>query len=180
MTKTTWLVVVLAILAGLAASRPALAAPQHDFLTQTEADRIRDAQSANESVKLFLDFAGDRLRRFEHELHFSRPAPRRADYLNDLLDAFDACVNAASDRIGDAMSHGEDVRKGIEDMKKRGADFENELKKIKAEGTELKLYRDSLDDAMDDLEGDIQDAVKAEKQLALNPPRGKSHHEERL
>lgn len=177
--KTFCAAIALAMLGVMAAPRPAAAASQHDFLTQTEADRIRDAETANERVSLFLDFAADRLRRFEHELQFSTPAPRRNDFLNDLMNAFDACVNAASDRIDDGMGHGEDVRKGIEDMKKRGADLEAELKKIKAQGKDLKVYQDSLSDAMGDLKDDIQDAEKAGKQLALNPPVVKPHHEER-
>ena len=57
---TKWLFSFV-LAATLAAPAAALARPpQRDFLTQTEADKIRDAESANERVKLFLDFAAGR------------------------------------------------------------------------------------------------------------------------
>jgi hypothetical protein len=186
-TTKTWLSLVLA--AALAAPAASLAAPpsspaaarppQRDFLTQTEADKIRDAYTANDRIQLFLDFAADRLRRFQHELHMTGAGPRRADFLNDILNAFTACVDEASGRIDDAIHHGEDVRKGIKDMRKRAPELLAELKKIKAEGLDLKLYQDSLNDAMSDLQDAIKDAEKAEKQFELNPPRRKPHAGER-
>lgn len=176
-----WLSFVLA--ATLAAPAAALAEPvsaltrppQRDFLTQTEADKIRDAESANERIKLFLDFAADRLRRFKQELKMQGTGPRWADFLNDILGAFSACVDDASGRIDDAISHGEDVRKGIKDVKKRVPEFLKELQQIKAQGVKLKLYQDTLDDAVDDLHYVLKDADKAEKQLRMNPPKKKPH-----
>jgi hypothetical protein len=161
--------------AALAATSAAEAArpPQHDFLTQTEADKIRDAESANERVTLFLDFAADRLRRFHHELEITGAGPRQADFLNDLLNAFTACIDEASGRIDDAIHHGEDVRKGIKDMRKRAPEFAADLKKLKAGGKNRKLYQDALDDALDDLQYAIKDAEKAQKRLELNPPQRK-------
>jgi hypothetical protein len=173
-TAKWWLSFLLA--ATLAAPAAAFARPpQRDFLTQTEADKIRDAESANERIKLFLDFAGDRLFRFKRELKLQGRGPRWADFLNDLLDSFSSCVDAATNRISDAISQGEDVRAGIDDVKKRVPGFLADLEKIKKEGVDLKLYQDTLNDTIDDMHEDIKSAEKAEKQLQTNPPKPKPH-----
>lgn len=175
MTAKWWLSFLLAGM--LAAPAAALARPpQRDFLTQTEADKIRDAESANDRIKLFLDFAADRLYRFQRELQMKGAGPRWADFLNDLLDSYSSCVDAASDRIRDAISQGEDVRAGIQDVKKRVPEFIGQLEKIKKQGVELKLYEDTLKDTIDDMHEDIKSADKAEKQLQMNPPKPKPHH----
>ena len=59
--------------AALATARQAQA-PQKDYLTALEADKIRDAETTNERIKLFMRFADDRLKKFQYELeHPSRP-----------------------------------------------------------------------------------------------------------
>ncbi|HVB34064.1 MAG TPA: hypothetical protein VNJ52_06810 [Patescibacteria group bacterium] len=168
-----WIALLLAV--ALAAPLAAFARPaqQQDFLTQNEADQIRNADSADARIGLFLDFAADRLQRFEHELQIKSTGPLRADFLNDLLDSFSACVDEASSRVDDAVNNGVDVRKGIRDIRKRVPRFLAELKKIKAKGTELKIYQDSLDDAAADLHDDLRDAKKAEKKLQFNSPAPK-------
>lgn len=168
-----WLAFLLA--ATLAAPAALARPPQRDFLTQTEADKIRDAESANERIKLFLDFAGDRLFRFKRELQMKGEGPHWADFLNDLLDSFSSCVDSASDRINDAISHGEDVQAGIKDVKTRVPQFTDDLEKIKKQGVDLKLYQDTLNDTIDDLHYVIKNADKAEKQLQTNPPKQKPH-----
>jgi hypothetical protein len=160
--------------ATASAARLPAGSPQGDYLTHTEADKIRDAESPNERIKLFLDFAADRLQRFNRELHMKDTGPRRADFLNSLMDAFDSCVNEASSRIDNAVSNGNDVRDGIKDMEQRGADFMTALEKIKKENLDLSQYRDALEDAMGDLRDDIKDAKKEEHRLNFNAPR--RHH----
>jgi hypothetical protein len=160
----------LVLAAALAGPAAPVARAQQDYLTQTEADKVRDAQTANERVKLFLDFAADRLRRFKHELGMKGTGPRRADFLNSLLDAFTDCVDEASSRIDDAISNGKDVRKGIKDMQKRAPEFLAELKKIQSSGVDTKPFHFALVDAISDVQDDIKDAANAKKRLELNPP----------
>lgn len=171
--------VILLVAAALSAPVTALARPQqHDYLTQSEAEQIRDADSANARVGLFLNFAADRLRRFQQELQMKGSGPLRADFLSDLLDSFSACVDEASSRIDDAIDDGEDVRGGIQDIRKRVPQFLIELQKIKAKGVDLKLYQDSLSDAASDLRDDLRDVEKAEKKLQFNLPSPKPHGRE--
>lgn len=153
---------------------PALAGQaQQDFLTRTESEEIRDADSSNARISLFLEFAADRLQRFEHELQVKSTGPLRSDFLNDLLDSFTSCVDEASDRVGDAMSSGEDPSAGIKDIQKRVPQFLAELKKIQAKGIDSKQYRDSLSDAQADLRDDLQEVAKDAKQLQFNSPNKK-------
>lgn len=172
---------LLLLAAALVVPAKAFARPQQsDFLTQTEAEKVRNADSPNARIGLFLDFAADRLRRFEHELQMKETGPLRVDFLNDLLDSFSSCVDEASGRVDGAMNNGKDVRAGIRDFNKRVPEFLAELKKIKAKGINLKLYKDSLDDAASDLRYDLRDVKKDEKQLQFNSPgarpRGREGH----
>jgi hypothetical protein len=42
--------------------------PQKDYLSETEADKIRDAVTPPERIKLYISFADDRLKKFQYEL----------------------------------------------------------------------------------------------------------------
>ena len=42
--------------------------PEKDYLTNIEADKIRDAETPNERIKLFIMFADDRIKKFQYEL----------------------------------------------------------------------------------------------------------------
>jgi hypothetical protein len=172
MSARSWMALALAALLAVPAAawaRPA----QQDYLTETEADKIRNAASTNERIGLFLDFAADRLQRFEQELQMKGTGPLRADFLNDLLDSFSACVDEAASRIDGGVNNGEDVRAGIQDARKRIPGFLAELKKIQAKNTNGSLYRDALSDAQSDLQDDLSDVEKDAKQLNFNSPVGK-------
>ena len=76
---------------------PGEAPPQKDYLTAVEADKIRDAETTNERIKLFLSFADDRVKKFQYEIEHPS-ANRHADMLNSLLNAYVGCVDDAADR----------------------------------------------------------------------------------
>ena len=59
-----------------------------DYLTDAEGDRIRDAVTPPERMKLFVIFADDRLKKFQYELTRTVPEGRRAEILNGLLNAY--------------------------------------------------------------------------------------------
>ena len=44
-----------------------------DYLTDSESDRIRDADTPAERIKLYISFAEDRLKKFEYEIHRTAP-----------------------------------------------------------------------------------------------------------
>ena len=66
----------------LFAGRSAIAQQeQKDYLSSLEADKIRDAETTNDRVKLFLTFADDRLKKFQYELEHPS-GTRHIDMLN--------------------------------------------------------------------------------------------------
>ena len=86
---------------------------QKDYLSALEADKIRDAETVNERIKLFLTFADDRLKKFQYEL--DHPSTNRhGDMLNGLLNAYAGCVDDAADLIQLGIEKQDNIRQGID------------------------------------------------------------------
>ncbi len=145
---------------------------QKDYLTALEADKIRDAETSNERVKLFLTFAGDRLKKFQYELEHPSPS-RHADMLNSLLNAYMGCVDDAADLIQLGIEKQENIRQGIDLMASRTKEFMAILEKLSADGPERELYKANLDDALEGTRDAMNDAEKAKKKVAPPPLRRK-------
>jgi hypothetical protein len=169
--RSTHLLIVGAILLAGFLSAAAAAPPQKkDYLSSLEADKIRDALDNNQRIKLFLDFAADRLKKFQYEL--DHPSPRgHADMLNSLLNAYVGCVDDAADRIQEGVEHQENIHVGINLLIKRGGEFLPILEKLAAEGPESQLYKETLDDAIEGTHDAIHDAESALKEVAPPPVR---------
>src|SRR5258708_16682463 len=79
------LLITLVLAGTIRAAKPRAAAQEKkDYLSELEADKIRDAETTNERIKLFLAFAADRLKKFQYELpHPSQRAhpPEMFNYL---------------------------------------------------------------------------------------------------
>ncbi len=159
---------------GVSAYGRSAAVQNQDYLTHDEADKIRDAYTSNARIKLFLDFAADRIARFERERTLKNPGPRQTGFLNNLLDAFSSCVDEAQGYIDDALTNGHDVRVGIQDFQKRVPDFFSRLEKIRSSGADIAPYHYALGDAIADMREDLQDVAKVKKQLELHfaKPKG--------
>src|SRR5215470_3389980 len=97
--KHSWRIfALLTFLSTFSSAAPSRAAQDKDYLTALEADKIRDAETTNERIKLFLTFAEDRLKKFQYEL--DHPSQNRhADMLNYLLNSYVGCVDDASDLL---------------------------------------------------------------------------------
>ncbi len=165
----------LAVLA-LAAFRPIQArsivqVPNQDYLTETEAARIRDAENTNERIHLFLEFAADRLHRFQQQLTLPHPGPRHADILRDLLEAFASCMDDAAGRVADGRDRGEDVRRGAAELKKRAGEFLNLLEKLRRTAPQGAPYADALEDAVDAVQQALQTAEAPSRARHRNPGR---------
>jgi len=167
--------VFLAACCLLAASRPAHArqATQKDYLSNLEADKIRDAESVNERIRLFLTFADDRLKKFQYELEHPS-SNRHADMLNSLLNAYVGCVDDAADLIQLGIEKQDNIRQGVDLMATRTKDFLVILEKLSAEGAEREIYKDNLDDAIEGTRDALNDAEKAKKKVAPPPVRRKN------
>jgi hypothetical protein len=167
--------VLLAACCVLAGSLLAQARPpqEKDYLSSLEADKIRDAETVNERVKLFLTFADDRLKKFQYELEHPS-SNRHADMLNSLLNAYIGCVDDASDLIQLGIEKQDNIRQGIDLMATRAKEFLVILEKLSAEGAEREIYKDNLEDAIEGTRDAMNDAEKAKKKVAPPPVRRKN------
>ena len=146
---------------------------QKDYLSAVEADKIRDAETVNERIKLFLNFADDRLKKFQYELEHPS-SNRHGDMLNSLLNAYVGCVDDAADLIQLGLEKQDNIRQGIDLMTSRTKEFLVVLEKLSTDGPERDLYKDNLDDAIDGTRDAMNDAEKAKKKVAPPPIRRKN------
>ncbi len=158
------------VLLSAAGPQPA-AAQNRDYLTALEADKIRDAETTDLRIKLFLEFAEDRLKKFDYELHRGHRDRRRADRLNALLNAYVGCVDDAAELIDLGREKQEEIRSGIQRMKTKAAEFLAYLKPLLEKGPELESYRATLEDAILGTEDALAEARKAEEEYAPPPVR---------
>jgi hypothetical protein len=150
----------------------AKAAQEKDYLSALEADKIRDAETSTERIKLFLTFAEDRLKKFQYELEHPS-SNRHVEMLNALLNAYIGCVDDAADVMQLGIEKQENIRKGIDLMASRTKDFLPILEKFSSDGPELETYKDNLDDAIEGTRDAMNDAEKAKKKVAAPPLRRK-------
>ncbi len=167
---------LLLLASFLLAAPPSLRAgaqQQKDYLSAVEADKIRDAETVNERIKLFLNFADDRLKKFQYELEHPS-SNRHGDMLNSLLNAYVGCVDDAADLIQLGLEKQDNIRQGIDLMTSRTKEFLVVLEKLSTDGPERDLYKDNLDDAIDGTRDAMNDAEKAKKKVAPPPVRRKN------
>ena len=141
-----------------------------DYLTQLEADKIRDAETTNERITLFLTYAADRLKKFQYELDHPS-VNRHEEILNRLLNAYVGCVDDAADLVQIGRQKQENIRAGIDLMIKRGKEFLELLEKLSTSEAERELYKDNLADAIEGTNDAIHDAEAAKKEIAPPPVR---------
>jgi hypothetical protein len=162
------------MLAGSAPAGAAQPSPQKkDYLTDSEADKIRDADTPAERIKLYISFADDRLKKFEYEIHRTVPERRRSEILNALLNEYSGCVDDAADQIDVAKEKQMDVRDVLKMMRSKDKEFLEILEKYDKDGPELDTYKDTLEDAIDGTKDALSDLDDAEKEATPGPVRRK-------
>jgi hypothetical protein len=162
---------VLAIVAGPFAISSSAA--QKDYLSALESDKIRDAEGANERIRLFLTFAEDRLKKFQYELQHPS-SNKHPEMLNALMNAYVGCVDDAADLVQLGIQKQENIRAGIDLMAGKTKEFLQALEKVSADGVEIDIYKDNLDDAIEGTRDAMNDAEKAKKAVAPPPVRRKN------
>ncbi|HSY33410.1 MAG TPA: hypothetical protein VLA42_15595 [Verrucomicrobiae bacterium] len=147
---------------------------QKDYLSSLEADKIRDAETTNERVKLFLTFAEDRLKKFQYELEHPS-GTRHIDMLNSLLNAYGGCVDDAADLIQLGIEKQENIRAAVDLMASQSKAFLAVLEKLStAGGPDLEEYKSNLDDAIEGTRDAMNESQKATKKVAAPPVRRKN------
>jgi hypothetical protein len=158
---------VLAVL--LLSSWPA-AAQSRDYISNTEADKVREALDPNERIRLFLSFASDRLKQLQYEFDHPANVVRRSERLNGLLNAFASCVDEAVDRMELSVEKQEDVREGIKAVQTQASEFLAYLKGVSANNPERNTFKVNLEDAIAATEDAIRSAADSAKENAPPPP----------
>jgi hypothetical protein len=170
----TWSKRVLAICFTAAMCGSAIAQiPQKDYLSAMEADKVRDAETTNERIKLFVQFADDRLKKFQYELEHPSTT-NHEQQLNYLMNAYIGCVDDAADLVQLGIEKQENVRRGVDLMAEKTKEYLGVLKKIQTDAKEIDLYKENLVDAIEGTQDAMNDAEKAKKSVAPPPVRRKS------
>ncbi|HKW90026.1 MAG TPA: hypothetical protein VJN21_14845 [Candidatus Acidoferrales bacterium] len=165
---------VIACTCALLATPAQAQSGARDFLSPAEADKIRDAQTPDARVRLFVTFAEDRLKKLQYELSSKEATQNRDMLLNGLLNGYASCLDEATDRLQDAKAKGADIRQAIKDMQKQTKLFLDELHKIQdAGGPELETFKDSLSDAINSTQDALNESNKASKEYGAVPIRRK-------
>lgn len=147
--------------------------PQKDYLSAIEADKIRDAETPNERITLFLTFADDRLKKLQYELE--HPSQTNHDeMINSLLNAYVGCVDDAADLIQLGIEKQQNIRKAINLMASKTKEYIVALQKIPTNTPDADMYKDNLDDAIEGTKDAITDSDKAKKAVAPPPVRRRS------
>src|ERR1700737_1405315 len=144
-------------------------AGQKDYLSSLESDKIRDAESTNERIKLFVTFADDRLKKFQYELQHPS-SNKHPEMLNALMNAYVGCVDDAADLIQLGIQQQEIIGQAMHLMAGKTKEFLQVLQKLSADGTEIDIYKDNLNDAIEGTRDAMNDGKKAKRPVA--PPRG--------
>lgn len=156
-----------------AASQATPARQLRDYLSDEEADKIRDAREPAQRIKLYMTFAEDRLNKFEYELHRSVQERRRTEILNGLLNGYSGCVDDAADQIALAIEKHADIHEALKLMRAKDTQFLDILQKYDKDGPELDTYRETLEDAIEGTKDALSDIDEAQKESQAPPVRRK-------
>lgn len=163
--------IVLPLFAQTGYARPL---PQKkDYLSDEEADKIRDADTPAERMTLFISFADDRLKKFQYEWNWTAPERNRTEILNSLMNAYAGCLDDAADQIDLAQEKQLDIRDALKLMRTKGKEFLDILQRIDKDGPDLDSYRDTLEDAIEGTKDALSDAADAGKTMPPAPVRRK-------
>jgi hypothetical protein len=167
--------VAAVVTCGLAVSCAQLyaAQDQKDYLSPMESDKIRDAETTNARINLFVTFADDRLKKFQYELQHPS-ANRHGELLNALMNGYVGCLDDAADLMQLGIEKQENIRQGVDLIATRAKEFLEALNKIAADKIDIDIYKDNLDDAIEGTRDAMNDAEKAKKAVAPPPVRRKN------
>lgn len=152
---------------------PPTFAQSKDHLTATEADKIREAEYPALRIKLFSDFAADRLTKFKYELSRGRPDRQRNLRLRSLLEGYMGCLEDATDLVEIGRMRQQDILKGVEALEKRATEMLAELETMEKTTPPDAAYKDELHDAVLSTREALAEVARAKQEIAPPPVRRK-------
>src|SRR6266851_7481785 len=156
-------------------ARVAHAAPQKkEYLSELEADKIREAGATGPRIVLYATFASDRIKKLKYEFaHFDNTDQKRTERLNNILNGYTGCIDDAADLIEIGIEKQQDIRDGIKALQAQIKDALPYLQDLAVKGPERETYKDNLDDAIEATQDAAKDVDKAMKEMAPPPVRRK-------
>lgn len=172
-TTPRTLLLLAAVLCAAPAARPA--APQKkEYLSEAEADKIRDAGMTGPRIVLYAAFAGDRIKKLQYEFaHLDSADQKRTDRWNNLINAYTGCIDDAADLVDIGIEKQEDIRDGVKALQAQIKAALPYLQDLATKGPERETYKDNLDDAIEATQDAAKDVEKATKEMAPPPVRRK-------
>ena len=167
---------MLILIAGMSpANSAAGAAPQKkEYLSDAEADKIRDAATTGPRIVLYANFASDRVKKLQYEFAHIDPADeKRTDRLNSLINSYSACIDDAADLLDLGIEKQEDIRDGVKLLQAKLKEFLPYLQDLAVNGPERETYKENLDDAIEATQDAVKDVEKAAQEMAPPPVRRK-------
>jgi hypothetical protein len=157
---------ILALAALLFSTVAMRAQERKDYLSDTEADKIREATTPSAKMVLFVTFADDRIAKLKYSLAHPSTDRRRAEQLNALINAYTGCIDDAADVIAVAREREQDIKVGLKTLTTRGKEHLAYLQELQKSGAEVDSYKETLDDAVEATQDALTDAEKAEKDIS--------------
>lgn len=147
-------------------------AQKKDYLSDAEAEKIRDAGATGPRIKLFASFAEDRINKLKYVFaHMDPKDPQRPEELNTLLNGYIGCVDEAADLVDIGIEKQENIKDGVNDFASKLKEFLPYLEQLEAKGPDLETYKDGLDDALAATRDATKDVQSATHQMAPPPVR---------
>jgi chromosome segregation ATPase len=149
-------------------------AQKKEYLSEVEADKIRDAATTGPRIALYTGFASDRIKKLQYEFAHMDPADeKRTERLNALLNGYTGCIDDAADLIDIGIEKQQDIREGLKALQGHIKEFLAYLQELKEKGPERETYKDNLEDAIEATQDAAKDVEKAGKENAPPPVRRK-------
>jgi hypothetical protein len=168
------LTLLAAILSVAPAASPNATPQKKEYLSESEADKIREAGATGPRIVLFETFASDRIKKLRYEFaHLDPGDQKRAERLNALINGYAGCIDDATDLIDIGIEKQQDIRDGVKAMQTGLKEFLPYLKDLAMNGVERETYKDNLEDAIEATQDASAEVEKASKEMSASPERRK-------
>jgi len=173
-TRPGAMFLLASILAVVPAGRANPAPQKKEYLSEAEADKVREAGTTGPRIVLFATFASDRIKKLQYEFaHIDPTDEKRTDRLNSLLNGYTGCIDDAADLIEIGIEKQQDIREGVKAMQAKIKEFLPYLQDLAVNGPEHQTYKENLEDAIEATQDAAKDVDKASKEMAAPPERRK-------
>jgi hypothetical protein len=145
-----------------------------EYLSEVEADKIREAGATGPRIVLYMSFASDRIKKLKYEFaHFDSTDQKRAERLNSIINGYTGCMDDAADLIGIGIEKQQDIRDGVKAMQAAIKEFLPYLQDLAVNGVERETYKENLEDAVESTQDAAKVVDKAGKEISAPPERRK-------